>query len=170
MNQKGIFRTIIIIFILISNIGCDQVSKNIVRNNMHYHEQISVIDHYFTLTKVENTGAFLSFGVLFPPVVKLILLTILPLIVIALALIYILTKQQISNWRIIGICFIIGGGLGNIYDRIAFGSVTDFLHIDFVLFQTGIFNIADASVMLGMFLILLENFIHKEPINEAATL
>lgn len=170
MNQKGLFRTFIIILILISNIGCDQVSKNLVRNNMNYHEQISVIDHYFTLTKVENTGAFLSFGVLFPPAVKLILLTILPLIVIGLALIYILTKQQISNWRILGICFIIGGGLGNIYDRIAFGSVTDFLHIDFVLFQTGIFNIADASVMLGMFLILLENFIHKEPINEAATL
>lgn len=170
MTKRAIFRTLIILLILISNFGCDQISKNLVRQNINYHEKISVIDPYFTLTKVENTGAFLSFGVEFPPAIKLVLLTILPLVIIVLALIYILTKQQLSKYRVLGIILIMGGGLGNIYDRIVFGSVTDFLRIDFILFKTGIFNIADASVMAGIFLIFLESFLHKEPTNEAATL
>lgn len=170
MYKSKILRTIVIFAILITNFGCDQISKNIVRQNINYHEQIAVIDPYFTLTKVENTGAFMSFGVLFPPAVKLILLTVLPLIIIALALVYILMKQELSKWRVLGIILITGGGLGNIYDRIVFGSVTDFLHIDFILFQTGVFNIADASVMAGIFLIFIESFLHKETTNKAVTL
>ncbi len=47
--------------------------------------------------------------------------------------------------------FIIGGGIGNLYDRILYGSVTDFLHMDFQLFRTGIFNMADVSIMIGVF-------------------
>ena len=47
------------------------------------------------------------------------------------------------------------------YDRIIYGSVTDFLHIDFVIFQTGIFNLADVSIMAGMFLILIQSFRKK---------
>ena len=54
----------------------------------------------------------------------------------------------------IGLSFIIGGGIGNIYDRIVHGSVTDFLHIDLGLFRTGIFNMADVSIMVGMGIVL----------------
>jgi signal peptidase II len=56
---------------------------------------------------------------------------------------------------LIGWCFVIGGGTGNLYDRIIHGSVTDFLHLDLRLFQTGIFNMADVSIMTGMFIIIL---------------
>jgi signal peptidase II len=56
-------------------------------------------------------------------------------------------------------CFLIGGGIGNIYDRIKFGSVTDFLHIDFILFRTGIFNLADVSIMIGIGILLLHSFL-----------
>ena len=60
-----------------------------------------------------------------------------------------------------GICFLIGGGIGNIYDRIVYGSVTDFFHIDFVIFKTGIFNVADMSIMTGIGLLLLQSFKQK---------
>ena len=62
----------------------------------------------------------------------------------------------------IGICFLIGGGIGNIYDRIVYGSVTDFLHMDFVLFKTGIFNMADVSIMTGIGLLLLQTLLAKK--------
>ncbi|MFA6946987.1 MAG: signal peptidase II [Pedobacter sp.] len=58
-------------------------------------------------------------------------------------------KILLTGW-----CFVIGGGIGNLYDRIVHGSVTDFLHLDLGVFQTGIFNMADVSIMLGMVLIL----------------
>ncbi|CAD5293424.1 Lipoprotein signal peptidase (fragment) [Imperialibacter sp. EC-SDR9] len=62
---------------------------------------------------------------------------------------------------VLGICFMVGGGVGNIYDRLIYGSVTDFLHIDFVLFQTGIFNMADVSIMTGMFVILFDSYLKR---------
>lgn len=158
MKTKRILRTLAITVILISNIGCDQISKNIARQNIDYHEQISLMNDYLLLTRVENTGAFLSVGHSLPQPFKFLLLTILPLTVLALALMHVFTKKGLSNLMIIGICFMIGGGFGNLYDRIVYGSVTDFLYLDFGLFRTGIFNMADVSIMIGMFLILMDSY------------
>jgi len=70
--------------------------------------------------------------------------------------------KEIDKISLIGFCFIIGGGIGNIYDRILYGSVTDFLFIDLGgIFKTGIFNIADLSVTTGMIMILLMSFRSK---------
>jgi len=158
MKVKPILRTLAIVTILISNVGCDQISKNIVRKRIHYNEEISLMNNYLTLTKIENKGAFFSLGHSLPQPVKLWLLTILPMVALGLAFVYLLTKRSLSNVAIVGICFIIGGGIGNIYDRLVYGSVTDFLHIDFVIFQTAIFNMADVSIMTGVFAIVLDTF------------
>ena len=158
MKVKRVLRTLAIVIILISNVGCDQISKNIVRKRIHYNEEISLMNNYLTLTKIENKGAFFSLGHSLPQPVKLLLLTILPMVALGLAFIYLLTKKNLTNMAIIGICFIIGGGAGNIYDRLVYGSVTDFLHIDFVIFQTAIFNMADVSIMTGVFVIVLDTF------------
>ncbi len=161
MKANRIARTLAIVVILILNIGCDQISKNIARQNIDYNEQISLMDDYLILTKVENSGAFLSVGHSLPQPLKSLLLTVLPSTILVFALLYLLTKKGMSNVVVTGICFVIGGGFGNLYDRIVHGSVTDFLHIDFVLFRTGIFNMADVSIMTGMFLILLDSYFFK---------
>jgi signal peptidase II len=77
---------------------------------------------------------------------------------LGLGFFYLMTKRNLTNMTIVGICFIIGGGAGNIYDRLIYGSVTDFLHIDFVIFQTAIFNMADVSIMTGVFAIVFDAF------------
>ena len=61
----------------------------------------------------------------------------------------------------IGMCFLIGGGIGNIIDRLLYGSVTDFLHIDFGLFRTGIFNLADVSIMVGIGILIINSIKQK---------
>jgi signal peptidase II len=137
------------------NVGCDQISKQIIRNKVDDHETISVIKNHFIITKVENTGAFLSAGNNLPEAIKVFLLTILPVIVLVWGLTYLLTKQDLPKTMQIGLCFLIGGGIGNVYDRILFGSVTDFLHLDFGIFRTGIFNFADMSIMFGIGLLLV---------------
>lgn len=156
MKIKGTVRTLIILAILSSNVGCDQVSKHFVRQNIYYNEQVSLLNDYLTLTKVENTGAFLSIGYSLPRPLRILFLTVFPIIVLALAFIYLITTKDLSNLAIAGICFVIGGGIGNIYDRLRYGSVTDFLHIDVGIFQTGIFNLADVSIMMGIFVILFD--------------
>ena len=158
MRIKKILRTLTILVILSSNIGCDQISKSIVRQRIQYNEELSFVGNHLTLTKIENTGAFLSLGHSMPKILKIIFLTILPLIVLGLGFIYLLTTKKLSNFKIIGLCFIVGGGVGNIFDRIVYGSVTDFLHIDFEIFQTGIFNMADVSIMTGLFILIFESY------------
>jgi signal peptidase II len=76
-----------------------------------------------------------------------------------------LTKNNLSKLFVLGLALIVGGGLGNIIDRILYGSVTDFLHFDFVLFQTGILNMADISVTAGFFILLIELTIHRESLH-----
>jgi signal peptidase II len=162
MKAKRIIRTLIIIAVLCCNIGCDQVSKKIVRQTVEYNQQISLVNSFLVLTKVENTGAFLSVGHALPRTARIVLLNLLPLLVLGFALIYLLTKKNLSNRLIVGLCFIIGGGVGNIYDRILYGSVTDFLHMDFILFRTGIFNMADVSILIGTFLVLWDVTVNSE--------
>ena len=156
MKVKSVIRTLAIFTILIVNVGCDQISKNIVRQRIEYHERIGLMNDYLTLTRIENQGALLGLGQSLPQPVKILLLTVLPLASLGLALLYLLASRNLSKSIILSICFIIGGGIGNIYDRLIYGSVTDFLHIDFVLFETAIFNMADVSILVGVLVILFD--------------
>ena len=165
MNVKPTLRAFIILVILISTISCDQISKNMIRQKVEENQHIQVISNYFTITKIENTGAFLSLGNSLPRPISIILLTILPLIVIGFSLIYLFMNHKLSYFKVLGISFILGGGTGNIYDRILFGSVTDFLHMDLIIFQTGIFNLADVSIMTGMFILIVEVIFEKSNLN-----
>jgi signal peptidase II len=158
MKLGRTLRTLIILVLLGSNVGCDQISKVIVRKKVEYDEQISLIKDYLTLTKIENSGAFLSAGHSLPEPIKTILLTISPLLILIGAFVYVVRVNHLSGLAVTGICFIIGGGMGNIYDRIQYGSVTDFLHINLVVFQTGIFNMADVSITTGICMILMDLF------------
>jgi len=147
--------------ILGSNIACDQISKNIVRQKIDYYEQINLMSHYITLTKVENSGAFLGLGDFLPHPLKVVFLIIMPFIFMGLAIYYLLTKSNLSNLTIFAICCMAGGGIGNLFDRLLYGSVTDFLHIDFILFQTGILNLADISLMMGTFMLVGEFYFKR---------
>ena len=161
MNTKQFIKIILILFTIIVNIGCDQVSKKIVRRNVTPNEAIHLLSNHVTVRNVENTGAFLSLGNSLPKTIKNILLSLLPFIAVMCGLFYVLTKQNLPNPMLAGFCFVIGGGIGNIFDRIVYGSVTDFLHIDFGIFQTGIFNMADVSILTGGFIILIQSFLKR---------
>jgi signal peptidase II len=72
-----------------------------------------------------------------------------------------LQKTNLNRWLVLAFAFVIGGGMGNLIDRIAYGSVTDFFQIKFGLFKTGIFNMADVSVTIGVFLLLFLTFRYR---------
>lgn len=168
MNRKGILRAIIIFAILALNVSCDQISKSIVRKRIQEDEQISVIDNYVRFMRVENEGAFLSLGDSLPKAVRFILLSLFPLAVLGFGIGYLFMKKNISKPMLLGFAFVIGGGIGNLYDRLVHGSVTDFVHIDFVIFQTGIFNMADVSIMTGVAIVLIGSFLER-PKRDAVT-
>jgi signal peptidase II len=156
-------RNLCIISLVVLNIILDQLSKFWIRGNVAPYNDINIIADYFIITNVENSGAFLGLGSDFSPVIKSILLLALPVGVLVTVLVYVFKDKSIDKLSLIGYSSIIGGGIGNIYDRFLYGSVTDFLFIDLGgVFKTGIFNIADLSVTTGMILIIWASFKNKE--------
>ena len=161
MNIK---RIVFVVILIALNIGCDQISKNIVRNEVTFRSKTEIIGEKFILTNVENRGAFLGMGSELNPTIKTILLLVLPIVVLLFVLRYLFVKKDLDNSTVLGLSFIVGGGIGNMYDRILYGSVTDFFHIDLGgIFKTGIFNMADVSVMVGMGLLILSSIISRKP-------
>lgn len=156
-------RNLSIISLVVLNIILDQLSKFWIRGNVAPYNDINIIADYFIITNVENSGAFLGLGSDFSPVIKSILLLALPVGVLVTVLVYVFKDKSIDKLSLIGYSSIIGGGIGNIYDRFLYGSVTDFLFIDLGgFFKTGIFNIADLSVTTGMILIIWASFKNKD--------
>ncbi|WP_298503319.1 signal peptidase II [uncultured Maribacter sp.] len=161
MLANKITKRVLIILIVLLNIGCDQISKITVRKTVSPNDYIQLISDNFILTNVENTGAMLGFGENLPPILKIILLQGIPVLVLLTLLYRILLKTHLNKILITAFAFVIGGGIGNLIDRILYGSVTDFFLIKAGIFKTGIFNMADVSVTLGAVLILYISIRYK---------
>ena len=160
MTKK--FRYILISTIVTVSIALDQFSKVWVRSNFENYSEKNLIGEIFTLIKVENTGAFLGMGSELSEIPRILLLIVLPVVVLISITIYTYIEKTLDKISIIGFSLIIGGGIANIFDRIVYGSVTDFLYINLAgVFKTGIFNVADLSVTTGMILILISSFKRK---------
>ncbi len=155
MKFNSAIRTLLILLIVFANAGCDQFSKAVVRDNVQEYEQIELLNDNFILTKVENRGAFFGLGENLPPLIKKITLSLIPIIAMLAILMFTLAGKGLSGTTVFGLACMVGGGIGNIFDRVVYGSVTDFLHINLGgIFKTGIFNLADVSIMFGLLVII----------------
>lgn len=162
--MNNTLRNISILLLVLVNAGCDQISKHVARQNIGSYESIDVIGKYLILMKTENSGAFLSTGDSMAGPLKFFLLSLFPLLLMCYGIYYLLSNHQLPRLLVLGMSFVIGGGLGNLYDRLLYGSVTDFLHIDLYAFKTGIFNFADVSIMVGMIMIIINLYFKRSTI------
>ncbi len=164
LTRKHIFIGITIIL----TVAFDQISKVIVRTHVEPGSVSPIIGDFFQLMNVENTGAFLGMGSDLNPTIKLIVLLILPVVVLGLVLRHILKDKTLDNWSLFAFSSIIGGGIANVYDRFAYGSVTDFLYLRLTdVLRTGIFNLADISVTTGMLILVFTMFTKKKTVAES---
>lgn len=160
--MKPTKRSVYILSVVLFTIAIDQITKVVARKYINYGEVISVIGDYFTLLKVENEGAFLGMGSELGPTLRLLFLLILPIVVLGLVLYHILKDKTLNKLSLFAFASIIGGGIANVYDRIVYGSVTDFFFIDLGgVFKTGIFNMADLSVTTGIVILVILSFKKK---------
>jgi signal peptidase II len=169
MKTNPFLRAILIILILAATVALDQYSKKVVREKIGEYQAFSYLHNHFVIEKVENTGAFLSLGDSSSKPMRIIFLDAIPLLLIVGALGYILIKTNINRVTLLAIIFMIGGGIGNIYDRIAHGSVTDFLYINLGgIFHTGVFNVADLFITIGISIVLVQSWFGKKTVEVPA--
>ena len=140
----------------------DFISKRLIISSLLVDESIRVIDKFFSITYVRNTGVAFS---LFDGHVDLIV--IINLIIILLMVKYLKSNGIKSRIEIFSYGFIFGGAVGNLIDRIIYGYVVDFLDFNLFGYSAPIFNFADTFIVIGviMFFVFSREVGDKDGIN-----
>lgn len=128
----------------------DQISKILIRANINQQQKIKIINDYFYLTFVKNEGA--AFGILQGQRLFFIAVTLF-----FLAFLFYLYKRELPHdlFTKTAIIFLIGGSLSNLFDRILFHYVTDFIAVDIIPFyQFPVVNIADIFISSGVIILI----------------
>jgi signal peptidase II len=134
----------------------DQVVKAVVRPRMGLFDSVTVIPGFFSLTRVHNTGA--AFGLLNAidiPYKTAVMALVQTAALVGLAA-YAATLAPGQRLTRIGLSFVIGGAIGNLIDRVSAGYVLDFFDFYWRGWHFWAFNIADASITIGVALMILD--------------
>lgn len=128
----------------------DFFSKYMVSKLMTVNETINLIDNFFRITYVKNTGAAFS---IFSN--NTILVIIISVVVIGFLLFYIYKNKGNNKLENVSYAFILGGAIGNLIDRLVYGYVIDFLDFEILSYNAPIFNLADTFIVIGVILFLI---------------
>ncbi len=115
------------------------------------------ISPFFDLSYVENRGA--SFGMLAGGMVSRVLLSAIAIAIAGVMVVWLARLKR--GWAAAGASFIIGGAIGNLYDRLRFGYVVDFLDFSGLMFPW-VFNVADMAINAGFACLILDALLHKD--------
>ena len=135
----------------------DRVTKLWVIAHIQQGHAIVIIPRIFRLTHVVNTGAAFSIfeGASSPALVRNLLIGFsIIAVVVVLALIWKMGRR--ATLTSVALALILGGAIGNLYDRIRFAYVVDFLEVHIVHYHWPDFNVADSAIVVGACLLLLE--------------
>jgi signal peptidase II len=132
----------------------DQTSKLAISSHFVYGESLTITS-FFNLVLAHNTGAAFSFlsdaGGMQRWLFSLIA------IVASVWIVWLLRKHQAEKLFALALALILGGALGNLIDRIAYGYVVDFLDFHWAGYHFAAFNVADAAITLGAMLLILDS-------------
>ncbi len=156
----------ILVLLLSSTVGCDQVSKQAAIRWLSDAPTFSYLGDTFRLTYTENHGAFLGLGAEWPDSVRWVMFTLLSTALVAGASFYVVriirgarvpqSPQNLHSvarlWMpTLGPLLVVAGGVGNLIDRVLRdGAVVDFMNLGIGSLRTGIFNVADVYIMVGI--------------------
>lgn len=157
--NKRLIRSIIPIILVIA---ADQASKIIAKNELKGEGSISQFNDIWRWVYAENTGAFLSWGSDLDGIGHLLLMKVIPVVLLVGLFIYTIWSEEVILKQVIPLSLIIGGGMSNLYDRMMYGRVIDFMNIGIGDLRTGIFNIADMAIMTGIIWLLISSFSEKK--------
>ena len=133
----------------------DQLSKAWITHHFVFGESLRILG-VFDLVLAHNTGAAFSFlhdagGI------QVWLFSIIA-IVASLWIVWLLRRHSAQALFSLALSLILGGALGNLIDRIAYGYVVDFLHFHWNEHYFPAFNVADSAITCGAFLLILDSF------------
>jgi signal peptidase II len=134
----------------------DQASKLAIAGSMQLYQSIEIVP-YFNLTYVHNTGAAFSFLSEAGGWQRWFFAGLALVISVVIA-VWLARLKRHETLLAVALSLILGGAIGNLIDRVAYGYVIDFLDVYYQTWHWPAFNIADSAITLGVILMLVESF------------
>ena len=141
----------------------DRITKWAVAGNIALHDSVAIVPGFFRLTHVQNSGA--AFGLFAESAAQwkvgaLVSFSVLALVVVA-ALLW--RNGHCLSTTTIALSLILGGAMGNLWDRVFTGHVVDFLDFYVGSYHWPAFNVADSAIVIGALLLVSEIVFAKSP-------
>ena len=142
----------------------DRWSKRLVATHIRMYHYAQIIPGFFRITHTENTGAAFSLFADSPSHWKTTFLIGFSLVAMVVVTVLLWKQSHAPSITGIALSLILGGAVGNLWDRVASGRVVDFLLFYVKSHQWPVFNLADSAIVVGASLLVLEIlFIHPKP-------
>ena len=156
--QANLMSRIRYIFLAFLILLSDRVSKSEISNHFELGQPVAVIDGFFNITYVRNTGV--AFGILDPvrSPMKSTILAILTIAAIVAVIVYCARTPLNQTLLQTALSLILAGALGNLYDRLRHGYVIDFLEVYYRNYRWPSFNVADSAITTGVALLAIQMF------------
>lgn len=135
-------------------VALDLYTKHLVQQAFEYGEHLTV-NTYFDLVRYHNEGAAFSFLANAGGWQKWFFTGIS--VIAAVVIIYLMKKNSAQKLFCVGLALVLGGALGNLYDRVTLGYVVDFLFFHYQQLGWPAFNVADSAICVGVGLLLLDS-------------
>ena len=149
------------LLIAVAVVALDRWSKHAVAQRISLYSHIQIIPGFFQITHTENTGAAFSLFADSPAPWKTAMLIAFSGIALVVVSILLLKNHHAQVATGVALSLIMGGALGNLWDRVARGRVVDFLLVYYKRYQWPVFNLADGAIVIGAGLLVLEILFHK---------
>jgi len=148
----------------------DRITKTLVENHLPLYQSETIIPGYFDLTHTRNTGVAFGFLANSQSAWVPYFLTLISAIALVIILFFSL-RQSVGNWKLQwGLMLVLGGAAGNLYDRVQYGYVIDFIDVFYKSYHWPTFNVADASISFGIGMLMLEILTQKPQFDAGKTL
>ncbi len=146
-------RALLLLAVVASCVGCDHAIKSWAVSWLSGEPPLDLAGGWVRFELALNPGAFLGLGTGLAPWLRTVALLGLVPLALAIVLGVLLRSSSLGRVRLLGVGLFVGGGLGNWIDRLLHdGSVTDFLVLGAGSLRTGVFNLADVAIVLGVLL------------------
>lgn len=149
-NKERIY-SIACIFLII-----DQLIKILIKTKMNLLQEITIIPNFFSIYYIENEGA--AFSILQNKTIFLIVISIICIMLIDR---YLSKAKDLTKLTRISFGMLLGGMIGNLIDRLLYGTVTDYLAFNFFSHSFPVFNFADIGITIGVLLIIVMTILEE---------
>lgn len=146
----------------------DRMSKWLVAGSINLHDSVPVLPGFFRLTHVQNSGAAFGLFAESPSEWKVGILILFSILALAVVSALLWKNSHSMTTTGVGLALILGGAVGNLWDRLLTGHVVDFFDFYLGSYHWPAFNVADSAIVIGALLLVAEILFARSPAEQKA--